>query len=87
MPELETELAYYRAHRDEWLKSYRDRFVLVKGEKLIGVFNTQEEALRVGARSFGLNSFLIQRVTETDRPVDIPAYTFGLLGAPSHRQT
>jgi hypothetical protein len=84
---LETELAYYRAHRDEWLKSYRDRFVLVKGEKLIGVFNTQEEALRVGARSFGLNSFLIQRVSEVDKPIDLPALTFGLLGAAPHRPT
>jgi hypothetical protein len=82
---LETELAYYKAHRDEWLSSHRDRFVVVKGQKLIGVFNSQDDALRAGARLFGLDSFLVKQVTDSDKPVSIPALTLGLLGAGPHR--
>jgi hypothetical protein len=82
---LETELAYYKAHRDEWLKSHRDRFVLVKGEQLIGTFDTQEQALRAGAQRFGLDSFLIRRVTESDELAKVPALTLGLLSASPQR--
>lgn len=82
---LDTELAYYKAHKNEWLQSHRDRFVLVKGEQLIGTFDTQEQALRAGARLYGLDSFLIRRVTESDELASVPALTLGLIGASPYR--
>jgi hypothetical protein len=78
---LETELAYYKAHRDEWLKSHRDRFVLIKGEQLVGTFDTEEQALRTGARQFGPTSFLVRRVIENEPIQQVPVLTLGLLGA------
>jgi hypothetical protein len=83
---LETELAYYKAHKDEWLKSHRERFVLVKGEELVGTFDTYEQAIREGARRFGLANFLVRRVTEPEEPLSVPALTLGLLGATPYRQ-
>ncbi len=82
---LEHERAYFDAHLSEWLQHYPQRFVLVKGEELIGTFDTQDDALREGARRFGLAPFLIRRV-EMQRPVaEIPALTLGLLRADSAR--
>jgi len=47
---LEQERAFYQAHLDQRLQHYSDRFVLVRGQVLIGVFNTVAEALTQGAR-------------------------------------
>jgi hypothetical protein len=68
----------FEEHKAEWLSRYQERFVLVKGRELIGVFNTIEEALEEGVRHFGLTSFLIKRVEEEEDEVQIPAVTLGL---------
>ena len=80
---LEKERKYFKIHRAEWLKQYPDKFVLVKDEELIGVFNTQQEALVEGARRFGTESFLVRQVEESEQLVYIPALTLGILRADS----
>jgi hypothetical protein len=37
--------------------------------------------LSEGARRFGLDSYLIRQVEESEEPVSIPALTLGILGA------
>ena len=78
---LEQERAYYDAHLQEWLQRFADRFVLVKGQELIGTYDTQEGALSDGARRFGLSSFLIRRVEPTQPVFSAPALTLGILRA------
>jgi len=80
---LEQEQAYYAEHLTDWLSQYVDRFVVVKGESLVGVYNTMEEALADGARRFGLQSVLVRRVQPVQEEVKIPALTLGLLHADS----
>lgn len=76
---LEKEIEAYERNLEDWLRQYKDRFVLVKGEKLIGVFNTTDEALSEGARQFGLESFLVRQVKEEEEKISVPALTLGLL--------
>jgi hypothetical protein len=78
---LEVEMSFYDAHREEWLAGHPGKFVLVKSEKLLGVFDTQEEALAAGARLFGLESFLVRRVEKESAQVYVPALSLGLLRA------
>ncbi len=80
---LEKERKYFEAHRAEWLKENPEKFFLIKNEELIGVFNTQQEALIEGARRFGIESFLVRQVEESEQLVYIPALTLGLLRADS----
>ena len=83
---LEREIAYYNEHRDELIEKHLGRFVLVKDESLIGVFNTIEQAISEGARRYGLSSFLVREVTrETEKEVFIPALSLGILNADSTR--
>jgi hypothetical protein len=82
---LDEERAYYDAHREELLSTYRGRYVVVKGKALVGVFNTVEEALSEGARQFGVESFLVRRVEEFEKTAQIPALTLGLLRADTRR--
>ncbi len=80
---LKKERKYFEAHRAEWLKQNPGKFVLVKNEELVGIFNTQQEALIEGARRFGTESFLVRQVEESEQVVYIPALTLGILRADS----
>jgi hypothetical protein len=55
--------------------------VLVKGDRLVGTFDTLDDALSAGARDYGLDSYLVRHVEETEAEILIPALTLGLLGA------
>lgn len=63
---LEAEIKYYEEHRPEFLLNYRDRFLLIKGMKLEGVYCTFQEALTEGARKFGFGPFLIKQVVDPE---------------------
>ena len=78
---LENELQYFEKNRKQWVSLYQGKFVLIKGEELLGIFDKPEDALAEGARRFGLASFLVRRVEETTEPIYIPALTLGILRA------
>jgi hypothetical protein len=83
---LEKEREYFSKHYAELLSRHLGKVVLVKGDELIGAFNTIEEALAEGARRFGLTPFLVREVTASEeKEVNIPALTLGLLRADSSR--
>jgi len=82
---LERERAFYAAHEAEWATAHPGRFVVVKGDRLLGAFDSIEQALAAGAASFGLESFLVRKLGEKQDEVNIPALTLGLLRAnPQH---
>ncbi len=87
---LEKEIKFFNAHNSEWQKSERGKFALIKGDELVGFYNTYEDALAEGARRFKLESFLVRLVAaEKEKELNIPALTLGLLRAditPSIRQ-
>lgn len=78
---LEQELKIFENNLPEWLKSHSGKFALIKGDELIGFFNTTDEALEVGARRFGLQPFLVRRITAQQEEIRIPALTLGVLRA------
>jgi hypothetical protein len=53
----------------------------VKGEALIGVFDSDNTAVTEGIQRFGLDPFLVRNVAETEEAIRIPALMFGLLYA------
>ena len=85
MPVLEREREFYAAHEAEWVAAHRGRFVVVKGDRLLGAFGSMEDALAAGAATFGLDSFLVRQLGQKQDEVNIPALTLGLLRAhPQH---
>ena len=82
---LDAERRYYSDHLVDLLEQYRGRFIVIKDSSVVGAFDTMDEALREGARRFGLSSFLARRAEETSPEVSFPALTLGLLHAdPPH---
>jgi len=81
MSVLEKELKFFEENKAKWLGIYVGKFVLVKGEEFIGVFDTAETAISEGAKKYGTESFLVRQVVPQDEKVQIPALTLGLLHA------
>ena len=82
---LETERNFLSAHRDELLKQYGGKFLVIKGEEVTGAFDTMEEALENATSEHGLNSVLIRRPADADLVISAPALTLGILHAdPTH---
>jgi hypothetical protein len=50
------------------------RFVLIHGADLIGVFDTDAQAVAEGARRFGRESFLVRQVREEEPIIFIPSF-------------
>lgn len=66
---LETELHYFNERRSDLLKSAAGKFALVKGEALIGTFDSETEAIRHGYQTLGNVAFLVRQITEADMPL------------------
>jgi hypothetical protein len=60
--ELKEEEAFFEERRDAWLKEHPDRYVLVKGRKAQGFYESQMEAIRRGYEIFGHASFLVKHL-------------------------
>jgi hypothetical protein len=86
-PMLETERDYFEKHREDLLRQYPGKFVVIKDQQLVGSFETIQDALGAGAREFGTTSFLVRRTDESPEDVSIPALTLGLLSADSSQST
>jgi hypothetical protein len=78
---LETEIGYYEENLPHWLERHEGRVVLVKGRELIGIYDTERQAVAEGVDRFGLTSFLVRRVLEEQPVVYVPALEHGVLRA------
>lgn len=76
---FQTELEYFQRHKQEYLKLYKNQFVLIKGEEFAGAFTTEAEAYKAGLDRFGNEPFLIKQVLDNDETVSYPALTVGVL--------
>ena len=78
---LEKELKIYQENLPEWNKVHSGKIVLIKGDDVVGFFDTFETALNEAAQKYGLDSYLIRRVALEQEEIVVPALTLGLLSA------
>lgn len=63
---LEKELHTYQAKLSELL-SNEGKFALVSGDELGGVYETYEDALKIGYEKYGLKSFLVKQISAVEQ--------------------
>ena len=78
MNQLQKELEFFKAHQAEWQKMHPGKFVLIKGNELIGVFDNDKTAVAEGIRRFGTESFLVRGVYGKDETLRIPSFMSSL---------
>jgi hypothetical protein len=84
---LETERQYFEKNREDLLRNFPGKFVVIKDEQVLGSFDSIEDALAGGAREYGVTSFLVRRTDQVPEDATIPALMLGLLRADSPHPT
>jgi len=79
--ELEKELEFFKSQYKELISHYKNQFVLIAGDKLLGSFTTDSEAYEAGLEQLGNQPFLIKKVIKDEDIDRAPALVLGLLNA------
>ena len=66
---LAAELRTFDRQRANLLKTYPQQYALIKGRNLVGVFESDREALDTGYAKFGAEPFLVKQIRAEDDPV------------------
>lgn len=57
---LEKEFEYYLKHQAELVKKYNGKHIVIIGDEVVGVYDSDEEAYFASAKEYELGTFLIQ---------------------------
>lgn len=63
---LGLELDTYKKHREALLKAAEGSFVVISRDKILGVFESQSDAIRQGYDQLGNVPFLVKQVLEVE---------------------
>ncbi len=66
---LEKEYEFYQTNKDEFVKKYIGKFIVIKNDAVIGVYTSPIEALRESVKTNEMGTFLIQEIKGNDEPV------------------
>ncbi len=61
MDELRREFTYYLDHQDELTKVYNGKFIVIKDCQVIGVYDSEFQAITVTSKKYELGTFLVQK--------------------------
>ena len=73
---LKLELQTYEKNRDSLLGAATGKFVLISKEEILGIFDTEQDAVRQGYKQLGNVPFLVKQVVQVEMPV---SFTSNLL--------
>ena len=63
---LEKEYNYFLKNRQSLLNDYKNQFIVIVGEHVVGSYPTQEDALKDASSKHQIGTFLIQKVSESE---------------------
>jgi hypothetical protein len=69
---LNRELAVYATNLRRWLEDHRNAHVLIKGDEVVGFYETRDEALAAGYSRFGVVPLLVKQIQESEPIYYIP---------------
>ena len=66
-PQFARELETYYAHQQELLQTAEGKYVVIKSDKIIGIYEDASEAYGQAYRRFGNVPFLLRRIQEQEQ--------------------
>jgi hypothetical protein len=75
---LSKEIKTYEANLEGLLSSHEGKFVLIHGEKVLGTFDSQMDAITWGYRELGNVPFLVKQVLRVDVPLSFVSNLLGV---------
>lgn len=79
---LKNEIELYETNKEDWVDQYGEgKFVAIKEDAVLGPYDSQEKAYEEGLNEFGLEPFLVQRVSKEEQVDHLPALELGIIHA------
>jgi hypothetical protein len=75
---LERENKFYMAHQAEFKEKYPDKWLVIVGESLWGVYDKVSDAAREALRKFEAEEFMIHRPTDDDTVIETGPFISGI---------
>lgn len=63
---LEKAFRFYLDHQDEMVKKYDGKFIVIKGDKVLGAYDDELTAITETEKSERIGTFLVQKVSRGD---------------------
>lgn len=80
---LQGEYEFYNKNKASFFSKYGGKFIVIRGEEVLGPFDTDAEAYKKGLLRFGIVPFFMTNVLEGNEKSFIPVLQGGLLDAGS----
>ena len=75
---LETELRIYEQQREHLLGTAEGKFVLIRNEEIVGVYDSKMDAIAQGYQKFGNVPFLVKQILKVEAPLDFLSNLLGV---------
>ena len=76
---IRVDLEFFEKEKASLLASHAGKVVLIKDQKIVGIFDDFLQAYNKGIETFGVSPFLVRPIFDTPAPQQAPALTLGLL--------
>jgi hypothetical protein len=63
---LAREAQVFAERVEDWRQTQLGKYVVIKGDDVVGFYASLEQAFRVGTEKFGLEPFLVRQIVPTD---------------------
>jgi len=77
LEKLATELQTYEKNFESLVGAHEGKFVLIHGDRVLGAFDSQLDAITQGYRELGNTPFLVKQVIKVETPL---SFVSNLLG-------
>lgn len=58
---LEREFKYFLEHQEQLVNEHRGKYVVIKGDEVLGAYETELEAVQQASKEHELGTFLVQK--------------------------
>lgn len=75
---LDVELKTYEQNRDQLLGTAEGKFVLIRDNQVVGIFDSKMDAIAVGYQQFGNVPFLVKQILKIETPLNFMSNLLGI---------
>ncbi len=78
---LSSELATYDREKAGLVSESEGKYVVIKGDDVLGVYSSQDDAIAAGYQKYGNVPFLVKQILLIETPINFASNTLGLADA------
>ena len=64
---LEEEIKTYEENKQELVKKANEKYVLIKDKVIVDIFESEQDAIKIGIGKFGNVPFLVKKIKEVEQ--------------------